>query len=113
MIDDNILNQSLFIKEWVNDNIAYFKLQYPNASEEKLREILMGIAKKNIKNATAYLHNDYQDDMRIDADLLTIYDWYKKTNPIAANVAEIISFKTISSPFCVIICLNQLLYYFF
>ena len=85
MIDDNILNQSLFIKEWVNDNIAYFKLQYPNASEEKLREILMGIAKKNIKNATAYLHNDYQDDMRIDADLLTIYDWYKKTNPIAAG----------------------------
>ena len=35
------------------------------------------------------------------------------TNEIAANVTKIISFKTISSPFCVIICLNQLLYYFF
>ena len=35
------------------------------------------------------------------------------TNAIAANVAQTISFKTISSPFCVIICLNQLSYYFF
>ena len=35
------------------------------------------------------------------------------TNEIAANATKIISFKTISSPFCVIICLNQLLYFFF
>ena len=35
-------------------------------------------------------------------------------NEIAANVTKIISFKTISSPFCIIICeLNQLSYYFF
>ena len=34
-------------------------------------------------------------------------------NEIAANVTKIISFKIISSPFCVMICLNQLSYFFF
>ena len=33
------------------------------------------------------------------------------TNATAANVAKIISFKTISSPFCIIICVNFFLLY--
>ena len=33
------------------------------------------------------------------------------TNAIAANVAKIISFKTISSPFYIIICVNFFLLY--
>ena len=85
MLDDNYLNQSLFIKKWVSDNVNYFKLQYPNAPEEKLREILMGIAKKRVVNKEAYLHNDYMDNMKVDADLLKLYDWYQKTKPIAAG----------------------------
>ena len=33
------------------------------------------------------------------------------TNAIAANVAKIISFKTISFPFCIVICVNFFLLY--
>lgn len=85
MITDEELLQSKFIKEWVEDNIIYFKLEYPNISENKLREVLMKVAKKYIINRKAFLHNDYQDDMRIDADLLKLYDWYHKNKPIAAG----------------------------
>lgn len=85
MITDEELLQSKFIKEWVEDNIIYFKLEYPNVSEDRLREVLMKVAKKYIINRKAFLHNDYQDDMRIDADLLKLYDWYHKNKPIAAG----------------------------
>ena len=85
MIDDNILRQSLFVKDWVDDNVIYFKLQYPQAEEPRLREILYGIAKKHITNRGVYLHNDYQDDMRVDSDLLKLYDWFQTSKPIAAG----------------------------
>lgn len=85
MINEEILNQSLFIKDWVENNITYFKLQYPQAKESDLRRVLMGIAKRYVTNQNVHLHNDYMDDMVVNSDLLKIYDWYQTTRPIAAG----------------------------
>lgn len=85
MITDEELKQSRFIKEWVEDNIIYFKLQYPEADENVLRDILLDIARERTTNHGAILHNDYQDDMRVQTDLLKLYDWYHEKRPIAAG----------------------------
>ena len=85
MLEKEVLEQSLFIKDWVNDNVEYFKLQYPNASEEHLRSILKKVAANCTKNRKVYLHNDYQDNMHINSDLLKLYDWYHLHKPIAAG----------------------------
>ncbi len=85
MIDQNVLLQSKFVQDWVNDNMVYFKMQYPNASDNVLRKVLMDVAQKYIVNPQAYLHNDYQDDMKVQADLLKLYDWFYKNKPIAAG----------------------------
>lgn len=85
MLPEEVLLQSRFIHDWVEDNVIYFKLQYPNADEKVLRKILLDIAQEHTKNHNAYLHNDYQDDMRINTDLLKLYDWYYKNRPIAAG----------------------------
>ena len=85
MISQEELLRSRFIADWVDDNVIYFKLQYPNADEKVLRKILLDIALEHTKNHKAYLHNDYQDDMRVNTDLLKLYDWYYKNRPIAAG----------------------------
>ncbi len=85
MLPEEVLLQSKFIHDWVEDNVVYFKLQYPNANEKVLRKILLDVAQEHIKNHGAYLHNDYQDDMRINTDLLKLYDWFYKNRPIAAG----------------------------
>lgn len=85
MLPEEVLLQSRFIHDWVEDNVVYFKLQYPNADEKVLRKVLLDVAQEHIKNHNAYLHNDYQDDMRINTDLLKLYDWYYKNRPIAAG----------------------------
>lgn len=85
MLPEEILLQSRFIHDWVEDNVIYFKLQYPNADEKVLRKVLLDVAQEHTKNHNAYLHNDYQDDMRINTDLLKLYDWYYKNRPIAAG----------------------------
>lgn len=85
MLEKEIVDQSLFIKDWVNDNITFFKLQYPGVDEKRLKQILTGIAAKYTQNRKVYLHNDYQDDMHIHADLLKLYDWFHQQKPIAAG----------------------------
>lgn len=85
MLPEEVLLQSRFIHDWVEDNVIYFKLQYPNADEKVLRKVLLDVAQEHTKNHNAYLHNDYQDDMHINTDLLKLYDWYYKNRPIAAG----------------------------
>lgn len=85
MLPEEVLLQSRFIHDWVEDNVIYFKLQYPNADEKVLRKVLLDVAQEHTKNHNAYLYNDYQDDMRINTDLLKLYDWYYKNRPIAAG----------------------------
>lgn len=85
MISKEVLEQSMFVKKWVDDNIKYAKLMKPTVDTEKLREKLLNIAKENLVNKEVFLHNDYQDDMRIKADLLKLYDWYHINKPIAAG----------------------------
>jgi hypothetical protein len=85
MLSKEVMEQSLFIRDWINDNVEYFKLMNPRVNETKLRERLMQIVQERLVNREAYLHNDYQDDMRIKADLLKLYDWFQQTKPIAAG----------------------------
>ena len=85
MIDNEAFARSKFIQDWVDDNVIYFKLQYPNADEGVLRKVLRDVAREHIEDHEAYLHNDYQDDMKVQASLLKLYDWYYKNKPIAAG----------------------------
>ena len=85
MIPEDMFSKSKFIHEWIEENVVIYKLQYPQAREEDLRDILTGIAKKYVKNPSCYLHNNYQDDRRIKADLISLYQWYYTKQPIAAG----------------------------
>lgn len=85
MITEAEALKSQFIHDWVEDNVIIFKLQYPNADDDVLRKVLVDIAKDYTTNHKAHLHNDYQDDTIIEADLLKFYDWYKTNRPIAAG----------------------------
>lgn len=85
MIDKNILNKSGFVKEWIESNVRYFKLLYPHAKEEDLRNILIDIVRSHINNPRAVIVNDYNDDAEVSTDLLTIWDWKKSAKPICAG----------------------------
>ena len=85
MITPEEAMKSRFIHDWIEDNVIYFKLQYPDADEGVLRKILLDIALEHTKNHDAYLHNDYDDDKRYNIDLLKLYDFYYKNRPIAAG----------------------------
>lgn len=85
MLDKQTVAHSLFIKQWIEDNVIYFKRLYPHAPEEHLREILIEVAESHGENPRAVIHNDYNDDMIVNTDLLTLYDWVNTNKPICAG----------------------------
>ena len=85
MLDKVVVQKSKFIHKWIEDNVLYFKMLYPQAKEEDLREILVEIAEKYGFNPKAVIVNDYNDDTQINTDLLTLYDWVQNTKPICAG----------------------------
>jgi hypothetical protein len=85
MISKEIAENSLFIQEWVKDNLESYMLMYPQTRRKDIKRILTEVAEKYAENKDALLHNDYQDDQLVKLDLLTLYDWYKTKKPIAAG----------------------------
>ena len=85
MLDKVVVQKSKFIHKWIEDNVLYFKMLYPQAKEDDLREILVEIAEKYGFNPKAVIVNDYNDDAQINTDLLTLYDWVQNTKPICAG----------------------------
>ena len=84
-LPQQLVRNSKFIHKWIEDNVIYFKLLYPQAKDEDLREILIEIAEKYGFNPRAAIHNDYNDDALVQTDLLTLYDWVQDTKPICAG----------------------------
>lgn len=85
MVSDDIIKNSLFIQEYIDQQIAVYKLQYPQAKTSDLRAIVTRIVKKRLVDIPAKIYNDYQDDRVIDSSLLGVYNWYKTNKPIAAG----------------------------
>lgn len=79
------IQNSILIQEYIESQIKQYKLQYPNAKENDLRNIITGILEKRLVDIPAVIHNDYQDDRVINTSVLGIYNWYKTTKPIAAG----------------------------
>lgn len=84
-VSDDIIKKSLFIRDYIDQQIEVYKLQYPQAREKDLRAIITNIVKRRIKDVPASIYNDYQDDRVISSSLLGIYDWYKTKKPIMAG----------------------------
>ena len=85
MVSDDMIKNSLFIQEYIDQQIAVYKLQYPQAKTSDLRAIITRIVKKRLVDIPAKIYNDYQDDRVIDSSLLGVYNWYKTNKPIAAG----------------------------
>lgn len=85
MVSDDMIRNSLFIEEYIDQQIAMYKLQYPQAREKDLRAIITNIVKKHLVDVPATIYNDYQDDRVISTSLLGVYNWYKEKKPITAG----------------------------
>lgn len=80
------IDKSLLLQEYIDAQVATYKMQYPQAKEEDLRKIIIQIIEKKMgADIPAVIHNDYQDDRVINTTLLGIYNWYKTQKPIAAG----------------------------
>jgi len=84
MIIISKINKSLFIKDWKENNIEIFKRMYPELTDTQISNVLDDIIDKNIINPKAIIHNNYIHKS-INVDLISVYDWIKKTKPIIAG----------------------------
>ena len=85
MLDKKVVEKSTFIHKWIEDNVLYFKMLYPQAKEEDLREILIEIAEKYGFSPRAVIYNNYDDGKQVNSDLLSIYEWVEQTKPICGG----------------------------
>lgn len=75
---------SLFLKDWKKHYIDIFTTIYPEIDGDELNKFLDNVIEKRLHNPKAQLHNNYIHK-NIIIDLLSIYDWYDRTKPIAAG----------------------------
>jgi DNA polymerase elongation subunit (family B) len=75
---------SKFIQDWKKHNIQIFQTMYPQLNKNQLNNFLDNIIEKRLVNAKAELHNNYTHQS-LQVDLLGVYDWFYKTNPISAG----------------------------
>lgn len=85
MVSYEVVDKSIFLQSWITENLASFKLLYPNENEEKIRKILRDIAQEQCVDMPAMIHNDYQDDTTINCSLLSVANWIDKNKPICAG----------------------------
>ena len=57
---------------------------YPELTDKQISKVLDKIIDKNIINPKAILHNNYIHKS-INVDLISVYDWVKKTKPIVSG----------------------------
>lgn len=81
------IENSLLLQEYIDSQVQTYKLQYPQAKESDLRNIIIKIIEKRTSSMDipAVIHNDYQDDRVINTSLLGVYNWYKNQKPIAGG----------------------------
>ena len=85
MVDYSIVDKSIFLQNWIDENIKHFKLMNPDINEDSLRKILRDIAQERCVDHNAVIHNDYQDDTMLKCTLLSVINWIHKEKPICAG----------------------------
>jgi len=73
-----------FIKDWAKHYTDIFTTMYPDIDKKDLKKFLINIANERVENPKAELHNNYVH-RTMDVDLLTVYDWFNQTEPIAGG----------------------------
>ncbi|MCM1218676.1 MAG: hypothetical protein NC548_29665 [Lachnospiraceae bacterium] len=79
------VTKSHFLQTWIEENVIYFHRIYPHAPKSELREILSDVAEQYTNPPRSIIYNDYADDAKIAADLLTVTDWVHASKPICAG----------------------------
>lgn len=85
MVDYSIVDKSIFLQSWIEENLSSLKLLYPDENEERLRSILRDIAQERCVDKKSVIHNDYQDDSTVNCSLLSVANWIDKKKPICAG----------------------------
>lgn len=85
MVDYSIVDKSIFLQNWIDENIKSFKLMMPEIDETSLRKVLRDIAQERCVDSNAVIHNDYQDDSMLKCTLLSVTNWIHKEKPICAG----------------------------
>ena len=85
MVDYSIVDKSIFLQNWIDENVKHFKLINPDINEDSLRKILRDIAQEKCVDHNAVIHNDYQDDTMLKCTLLSVINWIHKEKPICAG----------------------------
>ena len=85
MVNDKVIQKSVFLQSWINENLESLKLLYPDADQNKLKSILEDIVKEKCTDRAAVIHNDYQDDSTVQCSLLSLANWIDSDRPICAG----------------------------
>lgn len=85
MVDYKVVDKSVFLQKWIDQNLNSLKILYPNADETKMRSLLRDIAQERCVDVNAMIHNDYQDDTVVNCTLLSVVNWIDKSHPICAG----------------------------
>lgn len=85
MVKYTVVDKSVFLQKWIDENIKSFQLLYPGVDENKLRSVLRDIAQERCTDHNAIIHNDYQDDSVVQCTLLSVINWIEKQKPICAG----------------------------
>ena len=79
---DELLERSVFIKEWKNEQISHLRLKYGSSlNEKRVDKALNEIIRKKIYVPFAYLENNYLKKTA-PTDLLSLIDFIEQNHPI-------------------------------
>lgn len=84
MVSKTIVEKSIFLNQWIDENVGIYKRIYPHAKEDDLRDILTEIAIKYAKDVNAQIHNNYEDTT-VNTSLLAVMNWVETSKPICAG----------------------------
>ena len=85
MVSYEIVDKSVFLQKWIEENLNSLKLLYPDCNEDEVRNILRDIAQENCVDHDAVIHNDYQDDTMLKCTTLSVMNWVEREKPICAG----------------------------
>lgn len=93
------MQDNVFLKDWKADMLSKFKKAYPELTENEILEILDDDIAANFNDPMVVIHNDYNDDLKIDTPLSGIYRLNKEKKPIlGGNGTLFYNQDRISSP---------------
>jgi len=74
----------IFLEDWKKHYTRIFTTMYPELKKKEIKGFLDEVIKERLVNPKASMHNNY-NHLDIDVDLLSMIDWFRNTNAIAAG----------------------------